>query len=218
MPIELTDQQPVRDRIPVAKRTRIGERFLGAIVKVDQRDILKDGQPQLKPNGKARQELVITTIALPGTTSPAGIGDEVGVPEPGALVRLILRGKAFGDWIEARKTHRGGALHVGDFVCQDVTYAQQYDAQGQPKGGQITDQATADAVPRGVTIGFYGLVTLFEPNDPGWVAKAEQAHADLTAVVLDEAPPASAPPAPSMVPPMASPPTGGGVAPADLLG
>lgn len=207
MPIELQDQAP-RDRVPVVKRTRIGERFLGAIVKVDQRNVLKDGQPVLKGNGKPRQELVVTAVVLPGTTAPAGIGDQVGVPEAGTLARLILRGKAFGDWIEARKTHRAGSLNVGDFVCQDVTYAQAYDANGQAKGGQVTDQTQAEAIPRGTTVGFYGPITLHEPTDPAWVTAAEEAYHAATAIVLEEQPAAADPWAPAPTPTSPFPPAG----------
>ena len=59
--------------------------------------------PIVKPNGKHAQELVVTCLTLPNTTSPAGLGDDESVPEPGTIVRLILKGKAFGDWIEAKK-------------------------------------------------------------------------------------------------------------------
>lgn len=186
MPITLEEDQP-RVSTPVVKRQRIGERFIGAIVRVEQRDRMKkdaDGtwQPMLKPNGKARQELVVHCLSMPKTTTVAGIGDDVGVPEPGTLVRLILTGKAFGEWIEARKSHRGGHLNVGDVVVQDVTVAQAYDANGQPKGGEITDQATADKIPRGTSVGFYGPLTLHEPKEQEWIDKAEAAYRNATAV------------------------------------
>lgn len=189
MPIDLNDDVQ-RTSTPVVKRQRIGDKFVGAIVKFDQRDVMKkdkktgDLQPSLKANGRPKQELVVTCVTMPKTTAPAGIGDTAGVPEPGDIVRLILRGGAFGDWIEARKTHRNGGLRVGDVVVQTVEYAQCYDADGDPKGGKITDQAAADAVPRGTTVGFYGPLTLHEPKDDEWVAKAEAAYRDATAITL----------------------------------
>lgn len=185
MPITLEDA-PRSQATPVVKRQRIGERFVGAIVKAEQRAQTKtvDGVrvEQTKPNGKPRQELVVHCIAMPKNTAEVSLGDDKHLPEPGEAVRLILKGKAFGEWIDARKTHRGGQLHVGDIVVQEVTHAQQYDANGQPKGGEITDQAQADAVPRGTSLGFYGPVTIHEPKDAEWVAKAEAAYHALTAI------------------------------------
>jgi hypothetical protein len=171
---------------PVVKRQRIGDKFVGAIIRYEQRDRTKvvDGvrTPVLKPNGKPRQELVVHCLALPENTAAAGIGDDTRIPEVGEQVRLILNGKAFGDWIEARKAHRNGAVRVGDVVIQRVTHAQAYDANGNPKGGELTTQAEADGVPRGTSLGFYGPVTLHEPKDDKWVTAAEQAYRSATAI------------------------------------
>lgn len=181
---------------PVVKRQRIGEKFVGAIVRFEQRDKTKktvDGLrvPILKPNGKPRQELVVHCIAMPNTTAYAGIGDDVEVPEPGTPVRLILGGKAFGDWIEERKSHRNGKICVGDVIVQQTTRAQAYDVSGNPKGAEITSQDEIDAIRAkapSTAIGVYGPITLHEPKDQQWVAAAEQAYRQATAVVLDEVP------------------------------
>lgn len=187
------DEHTGRASSPVVKRTKIGETFLGAIVKTEQREIKNNGETVINARtGKPRQELVVTCIALPGTTSPAGIKDTTAVPEPGDTVRLILRGGGFGQWIEARNGHRGGRLQVGDIVKQTVEYAQAYDAAGQTRGGHIGDQAQVDGLPRGVTVGFYGPLTLHEPKDQGWVQKAEAAYHAATAIVLDDTTAASA--------------------------
>jgi hypothetical protein len=185
MAIQLDDG--ARTSTPVVKRTKIGEAFLGAIVKTEQRDVKNNGDTVMNERtGKPRQELVVTCVALPGTTAPAGIKDTTAVPEAGEIVRLILRGGAFGQWIEARNAHRGGKLQVGDVVKQVVDHAQAYDAAGSKRGAAMTDQAAVDALPRGVTIGFYGPLTLHEPKDQTWVAKAEEAYHAATAIVLDE--------------------------------
>lgn len=191
MGIEL-DDAPRATSTPVVKRAKIGEKFVGAIVRVEQRDQTKtvDGvrTPVMKPNGKARQELVVHCVVHPGNTAEVSLGDDRHLPEPGEKVRLILKGKAFGDWIEQRKGHRGGKLNVGDVVVQTVTHAQQYDANGNPKGGEITDQATADATPRGTSLGFYGPVTIHEPKEQVWVEAAEKAWhewKDGTAIAAD---------------------------------
>lgn len=183
MAIQLDDG--ARTSTPVVKRTKIGEKFVGAIVRFEQRNVLKDGEPVLKPNGKPRQELVVHCITMPGTTATAGIGDNVGVPAPGDAVRLILRGKAFGDWIEAKG--KLGALTVGDLVATVVDHAQAYNADGSPKGVPITDQAAADAIPRGTTVGFYGPLKLAKGIDATWIQAAERAYHAATAIVLEEA-------------------------------
>ena len=54
--------------------------------------------------------------------------------------------------------------------------AQQYDQDGNPKGPKIEDQAAADAVPRNVTIGFSGPLSIREGSDPAWIEAAEQAY------------------------------------------
>ena len=185
MAIELEDT-PRTASTPVVKRQKIGERFVGAVVKAEQRPQTKlvDGvRTEIKkPNGNPRQELVVHCIVMPKNTAEVSLGDDKHLPEPGESVRLILKGKAFGDWIEARKGHRGGKLLVGDIVVQEVTHAQQYDANGQPKGGEIVDQAVADAVPRGTSLGFYGPVTIHAHRDDEWVTKAEAAYHALTAI------------------------------------
>lgn len=178
-----------RTSTPVVKRQRIGEKFVGAIVCFEQRDQMTKNQagdyvPKLKPNNKPRQELVVHCLAMPNTTASAGIGDDVNIPAPGTPVRLILKGKALGDWIEQRKLHRNGKMQVGDVVVQNITHAQAYDANGAPKGLEITDQATADALPRGTAVGFYGPITLHEPKDTEWVTAARKAYDDATAVQL----------------------------------
>jgi hypothetical protein len=113
---------------------------------------------------------------MPGTTMEARIGDEGGVPAPGDRVRLILKAKGFGDWIEARRQRRRGRLNVGDVLVLETRRAQQYDQDGNPKGPKIEDQAAADAVPRNVTIGFYGPLIIREGTDPSWIEAAEQAY------------------------------------------
>jgi hypothetical protein len=173
-------QEPARAvATPVVKRQRIGEKFVGAIVKIEQRDQTKvdpDGtrRPKLKSNGKAAQELVVHCLAME-STAMVSIGDDIHLPTEGEPVRVILKGKAFGEWIDARKKHRNGKLHHGDVIIQKVTVAQQYDANGQPKGGEIVDQKVADGVPRGTSLGFYGPIEIHEWKDAKWAELCEQA-------------------------------------------
>jgi hypothetical protein len=185
----ITIEEPRAAGYPVVKRTAIGQQFNGAVVKSESRDRLKradDGsmQPIIKPNGKPAQEMVVTCLALPGTTALAGLGDEESVPEPGDIVRLILKGKSFGDWIDAKKTLPNGAVAVGDVVCQVTTVAQVYDAQGIASGPEITDQALVDqARAKGRSVGIYGPLTLRVPGaDSEWTAKAIAAYRSLNQV------------------------------------
>lgn len=191
MPIQLEEER--KPGLPVVKRTAIGQTFNGAVLRVDQRDRLKkDDQTGamtaiVKANGKARQELVVTCLTLPGTTAPAGLGDNEFVPEPETLVRLILKGKAFGDWIES-KAALGRGIQVGDIVTQITDRAQVYDAQGNPSGAELTDQAAVTAVPRGRSVGIYGPITLREPKvGSEWVGKAEVAYHSLGTPISAEA-------------------------------
>jgi len=187
MPITL--DEPQGPRIPVMKRQRIGDTVTGAVVRTVQRDVLKDGQPALKDNGKPRQELVVTIVTLPGTTMPAGIGQDTpaAVPAAGDVCRMILRGASFGQWIEA-KNGLGGQLQVGDIVTQTLDHAQVYNAQGAPAGGKLTTQAEVDAVPRGQSVGVYGPLTLRRaaPAEAQWVQLAEAEYLAQTAVTLPD--------------------------------
>jgi hypothetical protein len=182
--IELEDQRSAG--YPVVKRTALNQRFNGAVLKAESRDRLKRGDdgtmtPIVKPNGKHAQEMVVTCLTLPGTTSPVGLGeDEEHVPEPGDIVRLILKGKAFGDWIEQKRDLPNRVVAVGDVVSQTTTLAQAYDAQGNATGGEITTQSEVDTLrARGRTVGIYGPLTVNPPTSDEWQAKAVAAYRSL---------------------------------------
>ena len=163
MAIELNDGS--RIGAPVIRQQRLGEVAYLAVVRTEQRDRLRRNQSNSEmesiPNGSDRQ---------------GRLGDEGGVPAAGDRVRVILKAKGFGDWIEARRGHRKGKLNVGDVLTLETRWAQQYDQDGNAKGPKIEDQATADAVPRNVTVGFYGPLSLSEGTDGRWIEAAEQAY------------------------------------------
>lgn len=174
--IELQDNS-VNTASPVIKAQRIGEVARIALVRWEQRAMLRDGVEVINPRtGKPRNELIVHGIALPGFTAHVGKGDQQDIPEPGTPCRFILRGKGFGQWIDARKGHRSGKVCVGDVVLREIDHAQAYDASGAPKGDRITTQEAADKLPRSTTIGFYGELRLEVPTDEAWVAKAEAAY------------------------------------------
>ena len=165
--------------LPVVKRSGIGQRFIGALAKPpEQRQVHKtvDGVavPQFKPGGKPRNELVVHLVVCPGTTTPAGIGDDTGIPEPGDVVRLILRGGGYGDWITAKNEH--GALGIGrDIVTLDVEYGQAWSEGAKEIGGKLTTQAECDLVPRATSLGYYGPLAIRHATaeELPWAAKAE---------------------------------------------
>lgn len=198
----ITIEEPRAAGYPVVKRTALGQTFVGAVLKSETRDRLKradDGTmaPIIKPNGKHAQEMVVTCLTLPGTDAPAGLGDDESVPDEGAIVRLILKGKSFGDWIDAKKSLPDGAVAVGDVVTQTTNVAQVYDAQGNASGAETTDQIQVDSArARGRSVGIYGPLTLRLPKDGSeWTAKAITAYRGLSSAEVST-PVANTPAAP----------------------
>ena len=188
----ITLEEAGTTRTPVLRRKRIGEEFVGALVRTTQRDVLKrddatgTDRPVLKANGKPRQELVVTLVTI-SSTMAAGLGEEVAVPEPGDVVRSILKGGGFGQWIEANGLLK--PRQVGDIVTLTSEWGQAYDAHGAPTGDKLTTQAQLDAVPRERSLGVYGSVAIRRatPAETEWVTAAEMAyHAAQPVVVLDD--------------------------------
>ena len=188
----ITLEEAGTTRTPVLRRKRIGEEFVGALVRTTQRDVLKrddatgTDRPVLKANGKPRQELVVTLVTI-SSTMAAGLGEDVAVPEPGDVVRSILKGGGFGQWIEANGLLK--PRQVGDIVTLTSEWGQAYDAHGAPTGDKLTTQAQLDAVPRERSLGVYGSVAIRRatPAETEWVTAAETAyHAAQPVVVLDD--------------------------------
>ena len=185
----ITLEEAGTTRTPVLRRKRIGEEFVGALVRTTQRDVLKRDEvsgvdrPVLKANGKPRQELVVTLVTI-SSTMAAGLGEEVAVPEPGDIVRSILKGGGFGQWIEANGLLK--PRQVGDIVTLTSEWGQAYDAHGAPTGDKLTTQAQLDAVPRERSLGVYGSVAIRRatPAETEWVTAAETAYHDAQPVVV----------------------------------
>ena len=172
--------QPGATRYPVVRRAAIGERFIGAYIKHESRNVLKDGEPVMKPNGKPRNELVVHTLVMPGTTATVGNSENFTAPAVGDVVRMIIKGRTFSQWIECLDKLKG-VQRAGDIIEMTIDQAQAYDANGAPKGQAIYTQAEALAVPRGVTLGFYGPLILraCTPGEMEWITKADQAYAEI---------------------------------------
>lgn len=185
----ITLEEAGTTRTPVLRRKRIGEEFVGALVRTTQRDVLRrddatgTDRPALKANGKPRQELVVTLVTI-SSTMAAGLGEEVAVPEPGDVVRSILKGGGFGQWIEANGLLK--PRQVGDIVTLTSEWGQAYDAHGAPTGDKLTTQAQLDAVPRERSLGVYGSVAIRRatPAETEWVTAAETAYHDAQPVVV----------------------------------
>ena len=115
MPITL-NEPTVGERIPVLKRRALGQSFTGALILTDQRDSQKKNdltgamEPVLKPNGKARQELIVRLVTIT-STMPAGIGDDEDVRQRAVI---LGDGDGFGNWFHAvYSTHvERGNLHM----------------------------------------------------------------------------------------------------------
>jgi hypothetical protein len=194
-----TLEEPRAASLPVVKRTAIGEVTRIALVRFQQRDVRDDeGNVVKKDNGKARQEMVVTGVVMPGHTAPAGIGGSTSVPAPGDAVRLILKGGAFSDWIDAKnklpagRDAKAGGSETGDVIEMTTTRAQAYSGRTTKVGGELTTQAQVDAVPRGQTVGIYGTLTVRRstPAEAQWAALADEAHhngAQPSATSLDTA-------------------------------
>lgn len=191
------DTPNTSERLHVLRRKVIGEKFIGmAVVPTESRPRLKRDNgvdvPLLHPSGKPRMELVVKLMALPGCTMHAGLGDESAVPTPGTIVRAILKGKSYGDWIDALKVHRdlGNSFVVGDVIEMATTHAQVYDAHGTPMGAEITTQEQALAVPRERTLGFYGTLVIRRPGpaEQSYETQAEAKYRELTAISLPSLP------------------------------
>jgi len=196
MPIELDDPN-AKARYPIIKGRAIGDAVYLMITKLPEwRDQQKKneqtGQLEKVPNGRGgfRQELVVTGLALPGTTAPKGPITDPAAVEPGEQVRIILKGKSASQWIDA-VNGLGRKLQVGDVVGEITNKAVTYDQNGNATG-ELTTAEQVNAVPRGVSVGHYGDLGIrgATPEEASWVQKAEAAYyADQQPIELEQTPP-----------------------------
>lgn len=195
LPARETLGTPMGPRTPVLKRTATGQTFTGCIVDMAWRPQRKKDAVTgvmadvLKPDGKPRQELVLTLLTI-SSTMPCGIGeDPAEIPAPGTIVRDIIKGQAASQWIDAQKGISGGAARY-DVYTTTTTNAVTYDANGTATGAPITTNEQLNAVPRGRSVGIYGDLTvrMYGPNDATWVTMAQAAHMAASREPLPNAP------------------------------
>lgn len=190
-------EEATAQRTPVLRRREIGETFSGLLIRKEQRGrqrkdkVTKEMVPVMKPGGqKQAQELVLHLLVLPGSTMPAGLGDDEAIPQPGDLVRAILKGGAYGQFIEADNALK--PRHVADVVGLTSTWAQAYNDDG-PVGDKIhANEQIIDARMKGRNVGIYGDLTIRRagPAEAVWVEKAEAAYWEWkngSTPVLDQA-------------------------------
>lgn len=181
MPIQLEETRG--SGTPVIKHRAIGEKFVGGIIKIETRDLMRDGEVQRKDDGTPRKELVVYVLTK-SSTMVAGIGDEESVPEAGDIVRVILRGGGFGQWIDAKKA-LGRGVCAGDLLYMDTTHAVRYNANTYAQLGRLDTQEEVSAweqspanIGRKESLGRYGDLKLRAPKDDeaGFVVECEQAY------------------------------------------
>lgn len=175
MPIVLGRE--AKPQPPVLKKSKIGEKFLGVVVRETSRNRTRDGQVVLKRDSdKPAKQLVVTLLTI-GSTQSVSLGEDTHVPEPGEMVRLIEQGGGYASWIEAvRGLNR--PLQVGDVLQFECTHAELFDTDGKPlKRFDTQEQVVAQRM-KGGSIGFRGSMVLRAPapSEAEWVTKAEAAY------------------------------------------
>ena len=192
---------------PVIKRTNIGEKFVGGIIKTEQRELMKKHpqigvlEPVKKPNGKVSQQLVVYLLVKENTML-AGTGDQEHTPEPGSIVRALFDRGGFHQWIEAKNAY-GGPTKVGLLVGMNTTHIVRFppgDGPQQPCGEIRTAEELAayliDPSKRNENIGRRGEIGIKECDDPVFVEECKKAYRELqrqTDIVLDDPFPGAAP-------------------------
>jgi hypothetical protein len=186
-------------RTPIVQRARIGDELRAAVVFMEPREQRnEDGTPKLKKDNKSvARELVVDLVIMPGTTMIGRLNKQDYTLEPGDAARVILKGGAWSQWIDAERTVPNGIVNVGDLLWMNTTHGETYDINGRVTG-RIDDQAALDAHNalgrRADTVGLRGELKLKRDDVKyaEWVAKAEQAHHERNAAARQPIP-ASAP-------------------------
>ena len=165
---------------PILRRRKIGERYRGAVIHYEQREQRNaEGVTRTKPDGKTARELVVHLLTI-RSTMPVGRRDDEWTPGEGEQVRLILKGGAWGQWIEAGKLVDGGVCR-GDILDLTTTYAEFYNGAG-PIVGKSTDENEIDQARRkGRTIGYRGDLTITAGTDEATIAACNSAYEAMTA-------------------------------------
>ena len=165
---------------PILRRRKVGERYRGAVVHYESRDQRDaDGVTRTKPDGKTAKELIVHLLTI-RSTMPVGRRDDEWTPAEGEQVRLILKGGAWGQWIESANAVTGGVCR-GDIVDLTTTHAEYYNGAG-PAVGKSTDEAEIDQARRkGRTIGYRGDLAITPATDEAVIERCKAAHEAMRA-------------------------------------
>lgn len=186
---------------PVIKRLNIGEKFVGGLIKTEERDLMKKnrvtGQLEtvLKPNGRPARQLVVYLLVKESTMN-AGTGENERTPQRGEIVRALFDRGGYHQWIEARKTLEG-PLKVGTLVAMNTTHIVRFppgDGAQQPCGEIHTQEELnaylVDPTKRNENIGRRGEVAMRDADtDPAFKEECKTAHREMAAtpdITLDD--------------------------------
>jgi hypothetical protein len=178
---------------PVMKRMNIGEKFVGGLIKTEQRDLMKKDRvtgvlaPVTNARGKTSQQLVVYLL-VKESTMPCGTGENERVPERGEIVRALFDRGGFHQWIEARKELEG-PLKVGTLIAMNTTHIVRFppgDGAQQPCGEIRTmDELNAyliDPTKRNENIGRRGDLAMRDADtDPAFKEECKTAYREMEA-------------------------------------
>ena len=120
---------PKGPSIPIVKFRTMGQRIVGGLVdeEMRQQQNWRNGKAEglkFKDDGKPARELILTLVTMPGSSAVVvdrDSGDDVPV-EAGQLVRVIISGFKWGQYIEARNAlGKDNNPRTGDLFCQTFT-------------------------------------------------------------------------------------------------
>jgi hypothetical protein len=163
---------------PILRRRKIGDRFRGAIVHYETRDQRDEkGGPRLKADGRTAKELVVHLLTI-RSTMPVGRSDDEWTPDEGTICRLILKGGAWGQWIDASKTVDGGVCR-GDLLEHGTTHADFFKGAGAPVGRGEDESEIDTARRKGWTVGYRGSLTITAGSDQALTDRCNAAYQSM---------------------------------------
>ena len=160
---------------PVLKARNVGSRFKGALaLSPEMREQRDDNGVKLKPDGSPKRELVMHLLCVEADCAAGSLDNPVDVI-PGEVYRFIMKGKTWGEWIEATKNQN---VRIGDSVALSWDHAQAYDQSGNPQGPALTDPNEVTRLKQGgKSVGIYPTVT-YADDLPDHVIGAAMAFED----------------------------------------
>jgi hypothetical protein len=177
---------------PVLKRTNIGEKFIGGLIKTENRDLMKKNpvtgvlESVINKRGKVSQQRVVWAL-VKDSTMPAGTGDNERVPASGEIVRLLFDRGGYHQWITAQDAY-GGPLKVGLLIAMNTTHIVRFppgDGPQEPCGEIRTPEELAayliDPTKRNENIGRRGDLAMKECDDLAFIEQCKAAYHQLNA-------------------------------------